>query len=195
MKRYVGVKAVNAKPFGRVSFENLLAGRENDHDLDEAGYLVEYLDSPSDKFVHLGFKHYISWSPRDIFERAYKTSDIDPSEVLGAINETTMVRMHDQIIGDFGWAINAMKRGEKVCRRGWNGKGMFIVYMSPLYLPPFNTQGTERKVNDRTAKWIGEDVPLDSQGYFAMFTAQKTWQPGWLASQADMLADDWEIAQ
>lgn len=95
---------------------------------------------------------------------------------------------------DFGWAIAQLKAGEKVRRSGWNGKGMFIVYMGELNLPPYNTQGTERKVNDRTAKWIGEDTPLESQGYFAMFTAQKKWQPGWLASQADMLSNDWELA-
>lgn len=94
---------------------------------------------------------------------------------------------------DFGEAIKAMKSGHKVAREGWNGKGMFIVYMPPLYLPPYNTADTARKVNDRTAKWIGTDTPLDSQGYIAMFTAQKKWQPGWLASQADILSDDWEI--
>ncbi len=94
---------------------------------------------------------------------------------------------------NFGQAIEEMKRGNKVCRAGWNGKGMFIVLMGALSLPPYNTQGTERKVNDRTAKWIGEDKPLDSQPYFAMYTAQQKWQPGWLASQADMLADDWEV--
>jgi hypothetical protein len=96
---------------------------------------------------------------------------------------------------NFGQAIELMKTGNKVCRTGWNGKGIFIVLMGPLNLPPYNTQGTDRKVNDRTAKWIGEDKPLDSQPYFAMYTAQQKWQPGWLASQADMLAEDWEIAQ
>lgn len=95
---------------------------------------------------------------------------------------------------NFGTAIHYLKDGQKVCRAGWNGKGMFIVLMPPLYLPPYNTQGTERKVNDRTAKWIGEDQPLDCQPYIAMYTATKQWQPGWLASQADMLADDWQIA-
>lgn len=65
--------------------------------------------------------------------------------------------------------------------------------MPPLNLPPYNTQDTERKVNDRTAKWIGEDTPLESLGYFAMFTADKKWLSGWLASQTDLLAIDWEV--
>lgn len=100
-----------------------------------------------------------------------------------------------QTIGDFGWAVDAMKRQEKVCRKGWNGKGQFVVLMPALYLPPFNTQDTNRKVNDRTAKWIGEDKPLDSQPYFALFNAQGKWQPGWVPSTSDCLAEDWEIAE
>lgn len=93
-----------------------------------------------------------------------------------------------------GWAVKQMLDGQKVCRAGWNGKGMFIVYMSRLQLPSFNTQDTAKKVNDRTAKWIGEDTPLDSQPYIAMWTASQQWQPGWLCSQADLLATDWQIA-
>lgn len=94
---------------------------------------------------------------------------------------------------NFGQAIEALKSGKKVSRAGWNGKGMWIVLMPALYLPPYNTADTNRKVNDRTAKHIGIDRPLDSQPYFAMWTAQSKWQPGWLASQADMLAEDWCI--
>lgn len=94
---------------------------------------------------------------------------------------------------NFGQALEALKDGKKVAREGWNGKGMWIALMPALYLPPYNTQGTERKVNDRTAKHIGEDKPLDSQPYIAMWTAKEQWQPGWLASQADMLAEDWTV--
>lgn len=94
---------------------------------------------------------------------------------------------------NFGEAIQALKAGKKVSRCGWNGKGMWIVMMPSLYLPPYNTQDTMRKVNDRTAKHIGEDKPLDSQPYIAMWTAQGKWQPGWLPSQADIFAEDWEI--
>lgn len=112
---------------------------------------------------------YESWCPKKQFEEANRL-----------------------IIGmTFGHAIEAAKAGMKISRAGWNGKGMFVVYMPPMNLPPANTQGTDRKVNDRTAKWIGEDAPLDCVGYFAMYSAQKQWIPGWLASQTDMLAEDW----
>lgn len=94
---------------------------------------------------------------------------------------------------NFGQAIERLKEGQRLARVGWNGKGMFIVLMPRLQLPAYNTQGTERKVNDRTAKWIGEDAPLDCSPYIAMYTADKKWQPGWLASQTDLLADDWQV--
>ena len=93
----------------------------------------------------------------------------------------------------FGEALEALKEGKKVAREGWNGKGMWLVLMPALQLPPFSSQAPGAKVNDRTAKHIGVNTPLDSQPYIAMWTAAKQWQPGWLASQADMLSEDWLI--
>jgi hypothetical protein len=84
----------------------------------------------------------------------------------------------------FGKAIELLKQGKKVAREGWNGKGMWIVLMPALYLDA-------GIVNGRTSKHLGTGVDLDSQPYIVMFTANKQWQPGWLASQADMLAEDW----
>ncbi|WP_134682564.1 DUF2829 domain-containing protein [Brevibacillus migulae] len=89
---------------------------------------------------------------------------------------------------NFGQALEALKDGKKVARSGWNGKGMWIVLMPALYLEA-------GMVNGRTRKHIGEDKPLDSQPYIAMWTATGQWQPGWLASQADMLAEDWQVVE
>lgn len=95
---------------------------------------------------------------------------------------------------NFGQAVEAMKMSRAVTRAGWSRKGMFVVYMPRLELPAFSTQGTSRKVNDRTAKWIGEDTPLNCQPYFALYVPEgNKWCPGWLASQEDMLAEDWEL--
>lgn len=102
--------------------------------------------------------------------------------------------MSEQTNLTFEDAFKIAKSGDKRMQRaGWNGPGQFVVVMPPLYLPPFNTQDTSRKVNDRTAKWIGEDQPLDCQPYFALYNAQKKWQPGWLPSQGDLFANDWQI--
>lgn len=94
---------------------------------------------------------------------------------------------------NIGQAIEAMKAGAKVAREGWNGKGMWLVLMPELKLPPFSSQGPGARVNDRTAIHIGEDTPLECQPYIVMWTAQQKWQPGWLASQADLLAEDWVV--
>ena len=95
--------------------------------------------------------------------------------------------------GTFGWAIKQAQNGSKVTRSGWNGKGMFIVYMPPLALLPYNAQEPGQRVNDRTAKFVGKDTALNVLPYFALFTATREWLPGWPASHTDMLATDWEV--
>ena len=96
---------------------------------------------------------------------------------------------------DFGQALIALKEGYKVAREGWNGNGQFVVCMPALKLPPFNSQSPGAKVNDRTAKFIGADTPLDSQPYFALKNAQGKWQPGWIPSVGDCFAEDWVIVE
>jgi hypothetical protein len=92
---------------------------------------------------------------------------------------------------DFGEAIKRLKNGKKVARSGWNGKGMWIVMMSGMKLPPYSDQTGVKKVNDRTAELIGNDTPLETLPYIAMWTADEKWLPGWLASQSDILSEDW----
>lgn len=86
---------------------------------------------------------------------------------------------------DFGDAIRALKDGKRVTRAGWNGKGMF------LFLVP----GSRFKVN--RAPLLGiypEGHEVDYHAHIDMKTAQGYVVP-WLASQADMLAEDWvEVA-
>ena len=69
---------------------------------------------------------------------------------------------------DFGDAVRALKAGRRVARRGWNGKGMHLEMQTP----------------DAHSKM--------SLPYVFMFTACKNRVP-WLASQTDILAEDWEI--
>lgn len=86
---------------------------------------------------------------------------------------------------DFGEAIKTLKNGERVRRGGWNGKGMWLALMPEFVVP-------EAMVNVRTKKHVpAGDLPCGA--YIVMWTAQGVWQPGWLASQADMLSDDWEV--
>ena len=83
---------------------------------------------------------------------------------------------------NFGQAIEALKQGKEVARAGWNGKGM------SLYL----ITGTELQTALKYGygEYKGEPAFVDT---IAMITAQNTIVVGWLASQTDMLAEDWII--
>lgn len=69
----------------------------------------------------------------------------------------------------FGWAIKQMHNGSKVSRAGWNGKGMWIA----LQVPDAGSKMTLPYIYMSTV--TGDLVP-------------------WLASQADVLATDWDIS-
>lgn len=79
---------------------------------------------------------------------------------------------------NFGQAIETLKSGGMVQRSGWNGKGMH------LYLEDGFTLVIRR------GAFKGESRSYEP--CICMFTAQQKHQPGWLASQEDMLADDWQ---
>lgn len=87
----------------------------------------------------------------------------------------------------FGEAIEAAKEGKRIVRAGWNGKGMWVCYMPPMVVP-------RGMVNSRTRAYVPDGGDLCVGGYFVMWTATSVWQPGWLASQSDMLAEDWGVA-
>lgn len=84
---------------------------------------------------------------------------------------------------DFGDALKRLKAGAKVARTGWNGKGMWLVLMPALTIPA-------GMVNERTRKHVPSG-DLESQAYIVIKDARGKWQPGWHASQQDMLAEDW----
>lgn len=86
---------------------------------------------------------------------------------------------------DFGAAIIALKAGKKVARSGWNGKGMF------LFLVP----GSTFKVNRPPLLGIYEEgVEINYCPHIDMKTADDKVVP-WLASQTDVLAEDWTIIE
>lgn len=100
------------------------------------------------------------------------------------MGRTTEEEMENQ--GTFGWAIAQMKEGKKLSRMGWNGRDQWVCYMKDTVIPA-------DLINDRTKQFVEAGKDLKVGGYFVMWTSKGVWQPGWLASQADMLADDWGI--
>ncbi len=89
----------------------------------------------------------------------------------------------------FGQAIEAMKQGKKVARRGWNGKGMY------LWLLPAAEVKKEWCRDTRLLEAFGERDTMTCLGSIRMFTADKKVLTGWLASQTDMLSEDWTIVE
>lgn len=125
-----------------------------DEDPTKKGFLVEYLDG--DEPNHPDHHGYISWSPKDVFDNAYRPCD--------GMN--------------FGLAIEAMKKGEALSRKGWNGKGMFLLLC----------EVDEDHVLEYNKKTYGRE------DYIYMKTADDKLIP-WTCSQADMLSDDWLIVE
>ena len=149
MKQYIGTKIIQAEPAYRVDGEvfvkaNIVPCGVHTED----GYKVVYPDG------------YESWSPKDVFEAAYR--------------ETTGM--------SFGLAIEAAKIGKKIARAGWNGKNQYVELATRIDY--CNTAGDRVNVNHEA---IGSRA-------FA-FVGTSGVQLGWLASQADMLADDWKIVE
>jgi len=169
MQQFYGTKLIAAKPMSRADYNTYrgwtLPANENGSD---EGYLVEYLDGGKPNVF--GHASYVSWSPKEQFEKAYQ-----PIDALS-----------------FGHAVEALKAGKKVARAGWNGKGMW------LYLVPGNNYAAQTEA--AKAYWADKGtgthvsgVPLvPYQAYIAMKTAQESVVP-WLASQTDVLAEDWQV--
>lgn len=84
-----------------------------------------------------------------------------------------------------------MKAGNKVTREGWNGKGMWICLSHPPVV--LNAEKFWSDHNRRHAEENGGSAIVEP--YISMKTAQGSIQMGWLASQTDMLADDWMIVE
>ena len=86
---------------------------------------------------------------------------------------------------DFGGAIRALKEGRRVARVGWNGKGMWLAL-------------TRGNVIDPGDSWcdkmgLAKGSKIHMEPLITMKTAQDTLQVGWLASQADLLSEDWVV--
>jgi len=107
MKTYYGTKKILARPMTRQEYYDYRGwAQSDDENGDDAGYLVEYPDGGQSN--HPEHDGYISWSPADVFDRAYQPTDAMT----------------------FGHALEAMKGGHRVARAGWNGKGMWVA-MTP----------------------------------------------------------------
>lgn len=83
---------------------------------------------------------------------------------------------------DFSDALKLIKQGKRVTRKGWNGKDMFLFFVP----------GSRFAVNRPPLLGIyPEGTVIDYHAHIDMKTAQGYVVP-WLASQSDLLGEDWE---
>lgn len=106
----------------------------------------------------------------------------------------------------FSEAIKAIKEGKLVARQGWNGKGMFI-FMRPadelsvdmiVHKVKSVPQALKDYYSEQTMT-VGTNLEGDSTikftAYLCMKAADGSIVNGWLASQTDILAEDWVIVE
>jgi len=97
----------------------------------------------------------------------------------------------DNKLGGFDFAIQQMKAGKKVARIGWNGKGMWICHgkggeISHSQFWNFHAANFAQAQPGNAATVLP---------YIIMKTADNKILMGWLASQSDMLAEDWMVVE
>lgn len=150
MKQYIGTKIIQAEPALRIDGKTVqpTTWPVPEGAKSEEGYAVRYPDG------------YMSWSPKETFEEAYRPSD-------------SMT---------FGLAIEAAKKGKRIARKGWNGEGQYVELATGIGY----VRADGKTVNAEHAA-IGNKA--------LAFVGTSGVQMGWLASQADMLAEDWEIVE
>lgn len=131
------------------------------------GWTIPKDENPADEGYLVEYADgYISWSPLKQFEEAYRESD----------NMT------------FGLAVELLKKGFRVARKGWNGKGMFVVYQKGY------PEGIPCNKNTADAYGYKEGTLFKCRPYLQMRCADGTHQM-WVASQTDILEEDWYIVE
>ena len=82
---------------------------------------------------------------------------------------------------NFGQAIEHAINSKFITRKGWNGKNMYI-----FYTPETFSTAAGMTIDGKFIKY---------EPYLSLYTTRDTIQKGWVPSQEDILAKDWELAQ
>ena len=104
----------------------------------------------------------------------------------------------------FGEALEAVKSGAMISREGWNGKGMFVFMRPSDELSVDMILNKVKSLPDSVKKFFAgecawhdkvnpEEMKVSFTAYLCMYAADGSVVNGWLASQTDMLANDWCI--
>lgn len=164
LKKYIGTKVVKARPMNEIDAESIGYARKNsDHHEYREGYHVQYTNPDGST--------YDSWSPKDVFENAYRE--------VGTVN--------------FGGAIDLLKAGLAVRRKGWNGKGLFIVKQVPSHITGEiipNMQSLPQSAKVILMK--RENPHIDYTNQMLIINPDGR-VDSWVPSSSDIFANDWEV--
>lgn len=160
---FLGTKRVKATPMTRQEYNDYRCWGLPAH---EDGDDKGFLVEYLDggKANHPAHEGYISWSPEEVFNASYQ----DVSKGMS-----------------FGHAIEMAKLGCKVARSGWNGKNMWVLLTPDRTISNLEPNSFYDK--------CGFEAPVTIGSHFDMKAADGSMVVGWLASQSDMLADDWIV--
>ena len=161
MKQYIGTKVVHAAPAFKATglnkackVANQVLTADQIKECEANGWhFTDKMEGYTVRYVD----GYESWCPKAAFDEAYRLTD--------AMN--------------FGLAIEAMKKGKRVARKGWNGKGIYL----------------ELQVPDKHSKMTLPYIYIATNGLITDNPHAPKGCVPWLASQTDMLADDWYIVE
>ena len=140
----------------------------------------------------------LNWPVKTSNQIPYSELSEDSKELDRASVKAVISNMHISKTGsneglDFGTAVNLLKSGCKVARVGWNGKGMFIYMQEGSDIHPSCLRGNAKKVADSEPAMRNISDTIKINGHIDMKAADGSLVIGWLASQTDMLSEDWVI--
>ncbi|WP_302295963.1 DUF2829 domain-containing protein [Bacteroides finegoldii] len=233
MKKYIGTKQIEAEPMTRGDAwgKHLLREKPLTENFDDEGYHVRYEDG------------YESWSPKDVFEKAYKIADtfldrlhiemrdlyekmdkLSPFIESGKIDEVVadkyqnyLLRLQHRIMSryinvlecrigrldgspeaplhqmSFGDAIEILKQGGAIRRKGWNGKGLMVFKQVPAHIESDvipKMQSLPQSAKDLILKGKGF---IDYTSQCLIYNENTGRADSWVPSISDVFAEDWEI--
>ena len=151
---------------------------------------MQNFDELAEGYLGLVEKQKMSEGTVDSFTRG----DMETCYVSGA---QSMEQLQEGFEGTFGQAIGSLKHGFLVRRKGWNGKGMF------LFLRPWDSLNdgfiidTVKSLPWSFKEWVKAHPKAEGERFFAQYICMKAADGsivnGWLASQTDMLSEDWVL--
>ena len=218
MKKYIETKQIEAEPmtlgdFVQETGRNPYGKDIENHKETEKGYRVKYEDG------------YESWSPAKAFEKSYKCADtfldrlhiemkdlydrldklvafIDSGkmdEVVTDNYQKFLLRLQQVVMGNYvktlECRIEALKFGLAIRRKGWNGKGLWVIKQVPAHIE------SDIVPKMQSLPQSAKDLILKGKGFInytsqcLIYNENTGRADSWIPSISDVFAEDWEIVQ